>query len=161
MSTTTTSVLATAAWWRGIVERVGRQFAQTALPILAVIVSAPGTSSDKAWIVATLLSVALTLGKGVIGEFVALTPTEDAPLIWHLVDRAVPAAAGVLLGLWPVSANGLADFDLKAALIAAAAAGVSSVVALYVTPPAYAPVGEDGVPDITTLPTDEPGDDVL
>lgn len=153
-----TSVLATPIWWRHLVERVGRQFAQTALPILAVLITAPGSVSGKAWVVATLISVAVTLGKATVAEFVAITPNADAALTWRLLDRAVPAAAGVLLGLWPVSAEGLASFDLRAALVAAGAAGVSAIVALYATPPVYAPTGPDGVPDVSSLP-DLTGDD--
>lgn len=148
-----TSVLADSVWWRIVLERLGRQFAQTALPLLALIVSAPGTFEPKAFVVATALALAVSLGLSILRELVAITPSADAALPWRLLDRAVPAAAGVLVGLWPVDAAGLLIFDWRNAAVAAGAASLSAALAYVVTPPAFvmAPLGEDGVPIVTDL----------
>mgnify|MGYP000659127493 CR=1 FL=1 len=89
MSLTTTSVLADTAWWRLVVERLGRQFAQTALPLFAVITAAPGEFEPKAFAVAAVLALALSLGLSILRELVAITPSVDAALPWRLLDRAV------------------------------------------------------------------------
>lgn len=149
MSLTTTSSLADSAWRRLVVERLGRQFAQTALPLLAVIVAAPGTFEPRAFVVSTGLALALSLGLSILREVAAITPATDAALAWRILDRAAPAFAGVLVGLWPVDAVGLLTFDWSSAFIAATAAAVQAAIAYVATPPAYAPVGADGVPVIT------------
>ena len=148
-----TSVLADAVWWRLVLERLGRQFAQTTLPLLAIVTTAPGSFEPKAFVVATVLALAVSLGLSILRELVAITPTAEAALPWRLLDRAVPAAAGVLVGLWPVDAAGLLTFDWSNALVAAGAAALSAALAYMVTPPAFvmAPLGEDGVPVVTDL----------
>lgn len=151
MSLTTTSSLADASWWRIVVERLGRQFAQTALPLLAVITAAPGTFQPRAFVVSTALALALSLGLSILREVASITPAADAALAWRVLDRAAPAFAGVLLGLWPVDAVGLLTFEWRNALLAASAAAVQAAIAYVATPPAYAPVGDDGVPVITDV----------
>lgn len=160
MSLTTTSTLADTAWWRLVVERLGRQFAQTALPLFAVITAAPGEFEPKAFAVAAVLALALSLGLSILRELVAITPSVDAALPWRLLDRAVPAAAGVLVGLWPVDVAGLLTFDWRNALVAAGFAALSAALAYVWTPPAYAHLSEDGTPAITNLPEVAGDDDV-
>ena len=112
------------------------------------------------WTFSTLLALALSLGLSILRELVAITPSVDAALPWRLLDRAVPAAAGVLVGLWPVDVAGLLTFDWRNALVAAGFAALSAALAYVWTPPAYAHLSEDGTPAITNLPEVAGDDDV-
>lgn len=139
------SVLDTADFWKDLGERVGRQVAQTALPIVAVV----GASADfqvKPVVLALLISVAVTVLNAL--RKVVVTPGE--PLAWQLLDRAVPAAAGVLLGFVPVDVSGLDVVDWKAAGYAAAAAAATAVLAYFVTPPSAVAVAR-ALPDYAPL----------
>lgn len=124
-----TSTLDSADYWRDLAERIGRQLAQTALPIVAVA-GLSGTVSLKAVAVPLLVAAAVTLLNSL--RKVVVQPGEA--VVWQLLDRAVPAAAAVLLGFVPSA--GLVSVDWKAAAYAAGAAAVTAVLAYYVTPPA-------------------------
>ena len=147
----TPSPYVAASFWRLLLERLGRQAAQTAVPILAVLISAGGQVDVKTVGIALAGSLAVTLGKALFLAFVDVPPDGPAtPLAWRLLDRAVPAFAGVLAGLWPDSGLGLLSFNWTAALAAAGAAAVTAVIAVYATPPAlFAHVGAHRVEDTT------------
>lgn len=131
-----TSVLATVPWWRSLLERLGRQAAGTAVPILAAVVAAGGDVSVETVAFGLAGTLAISLGKAALLAVADVQATTATALGWQLVDRAVPAAAGVLAGLWPVDAAGLADIDVRAALVAAGAAALLAVIGYWVTPPA-------------------------
>lgn len=130
-----TSALATSSFWRDLLERAGRQAAQTALPIV-VAVSAAGGLNLKAVAVAIAGAVVLTVVKAL--ATVNVTPGET--WYWVLLDRAVPAAAGTVLGMWPVDAFDIDKVDWSAVGWAAASAAVVALLAYYVTPPATSSV---------------------
>lgn len=135
------STLGTLDYWRSLGERVARQVAQTALPIFLVV--ATGQTVDvKAGVVALVVAVVVTLLKALVG--IQAAPGEN--LVWRLVDRAVPAAAGVLLGFVPVDLTGELSVDWKAAGLAALGAAVTAVLAYYVTPPSEVAVA-NATPD--------------
>ena len=135
---TTPSPLATAGFWRLLAERLGRQAAQTAVPILATLVAAGGQVDVKTVGIALAGSLGVTVVKSAFLYLADFEVPADAPFVWQLVDRAVPAAFGVLAGLWPVSADGLLNFQWQPALYAAGAAAVTAILSVYVTPPAFA-----------------------
>lgn len=128
-----TSVLDTSSFWRQLLERAGRQAAQTALPIVAAV-GAAGVINVTAVVVAVVVAVLVTVLKALAG--VAATP--DEPLLWQLLDRAVPAAAGTLLGFVPVDLANIEGVDWSAVGFAAVSAAVVAMLAYYVTPPSNA-----------------------
>lgn len=129
-----TTVLATAGFWRDLLERVGRQLAQTALPIVAAV-GAAGSIDVKPVFTALAGAAVLTVLKALVT--VKYTPGEDA--LSALVDRAVPAAAGTALGMLSVDVLDIMGVDWSAVAWAAAAAAVIAMLAYYVTPPTVPP----------------------
>lgn len=134
----TTSVLATGTFWRDLLERAGRQAAQTALPIVAAI-GAAGTISPQAVAVAIAGAVLFTVIKALVT--IKYTPGED--VVSALLDRAVPAAAGTVLGMVPVDTFNILAVDWSAVFWAAGAAAVVAMLAYYVTPPVVEPTPVD------------------
>ena len=131
-----TSVIATTSFWRELLDRAGRQAAQVALPIVAAV-SAAGGGLHPGEVAAVLgVAVAVTFLKALAG--LSASPAE--PLGWRLLDRALPAAAGVALGFIPVDLAGVGGVDWSAVGYAAGAAAVTSLLAYYVTPPSVVPV---------------------
>ena len=91
--------LVTVAWWRLLLERLGRQAAQTAVPILATIVSATGRVDVQAVGVALFGALAVTVLTTAARELASITVDPSAALWVQVLDRAVPAAAGVVVGV--------------------------------------------------------------
>lgn len=133
-----TSVLTTIPWWRELLDKLGRQAVQTAYPILGAVVASGGQIDVLVVLVGLAGALAVSLGKAGLLWVVELQVTEGSPLAWRLLDRAVPAAAGVLLGLWPAEWAGLLAVDWQAAVVAAVAAALLAVVGYWGTPPAQA-----------------------
>ena len=138
MSTVTPEPLVSVAWWRLVLERVARQAAQTAAPILAVIVTATGVLDAQTVLVALAGPVVVTLIKSLLIEVRQVTINPAAPWWVQLLDRAVPAAAGVYAGFSPVDMRGLLIVDWASVSWAALAAAVLALVSVYVAPPALA-----------------------
>ena len=88
------SVLVTAGWWRTLGNRLGRQFSQTVLPILAVLTADPSGTNLGEVAVATVGALTVTLVKAGLVEVTGIHPTEGTALGWRLLDRCAPAAAG-------------------------------------------------------------------
>ena len=135
---TTPSPYATASFWRLLLERLGRQAAQTIVPILVVLVSSGGQMDLRTVGLALVGSLAVTLGKSFFLALIEVTDGPDTPLVWRLIDRAVPAFAGVYAGLWPNEGSGFLTIHWAASLTAAGTAAILAVVAVYATPPAVA-----------------------
>jgi hypothetical protein len=135
----TPAPLVTAAWWRVLAERAGRQAAQTAVPILAAVVAATGHVDAAANAVALAGAVAVTVLTTVFRYLADIHPDPSAPFLVQLLDRAVPAAAGVLAGLPLASWTDLVSVSWAQAGYAALAAAVTAILAVYVTPPALTP----------------------
>ncbi len=151
------SVLVTASWWRGLANKLGRQFTQVVLPILAALTADPSGASLRDVGVATGGALAVTLIKAGLQELTGLKPTEGSAQVWQILDRTVPAFAGVVLGLWPATAEGLLAFDLREAVVAGVAAALAAALAYVVAPPVL--VGDGGVadPDVTGEGVPAPG----
>lgn len=128
----TTSVVATVPFWRELLERAGRQAAQAAIPVIAAIGTAQGGVDARAIAIVVLTAVAVTLLKGLAG----ITLAVGESIGWELLDRAVPAMAGTMLGFVPVDAANILDIDWQRAGVAAVCAGVLAVLSYFVTPPA-------------------------
>lgn len=130
-----TSVLGTDRFWRETFERAGRQLAQTLIPIIiASLGDPPRHLYVGAIATAAAASVALTIIKALAG----VMPDPLEPWYLQLLDRAVPAAAGTLLGFVSVDATDLASVDWDRAWVAAAAAALLAILAYYITPPTSA-----------------------
>src|SRR4051812_41061488 len=112
-----TSVLATGSFWRDLLERVGRQLAQTALPIVAAV-GAAGSIDVKPVFTALAGAAVLTILKALVT--VKYEPGEDA--LSALLDRAVPAAAGTALGMFSLDVFDVTLVDWSAVAWAAVAA---------------------------------------
>lgn len=141
----TTSTLVTVAFWRVLVEKVGRQAAQTAVPLLAVIAAGGGKIDVTTVGIGIGMQVAVVAGKAAIQGLVDLKATPDSALGWQLLDRCVPAFAGVYAGAWPITGQGFADFDLRAVTVAACAAAATAALTYFTNPPAFTGVAPAGV----------------
>lgn len=149
------SPLVTRLFWAQLLERLGRQAAQTAAPMLVLIVSSGGVVDVRTVGLAMAGVLAVTLVAAALRGLADVHATADTALGWQLLDRAVPAAAGVFAGLWPTTAEGLLVFDARSASVAAASAALLAVLAYFMTPPAIlVPVSPsaDGSFDVSTLP---------
>ena len=122
--------LATAAFWQDLAERLGRQAAQTAVPIILASGLSTGLHAS-----AVLTAVGVALVVTFLKTIAGVTASPDEPLAWQLIDRALPAAAGTILGFVPVDLASLANVDWVHVSVAALSAAVLAVVAYYVTPP--------------------------
>lgn len=136
---TTPAPLVTVAWWRILLERLGRQAAQTAVPILAAVVGATGHVDVRATLFALLGAEAVTLLTVAFRYLADVHPDRTAPFLVQVLDRAVPAAAGVLAGLPLASWVDVLTVDWAEAGYAALAAAVTAILAVYITPPALTP----------------------
>lgn len=117
-------------WWRRLLERAGRQAAQVVVPIIAAAQTGSGFPA-QAVILAAALAVLLTILKA----FAGITATPGSPWPWQLLDRAVPAAAGTILGFVPVDAAGIISVDWARVFTAALSAALVAALAYYITPP--------------------------
>jgi hypothetical protein len=123
-------------WWRDLAERLGRQALQTAVPIIVAVVSARGRVDVAATLVTLGGALAVTAVKGLLQAVAGVVPPDGASLHVTLLDRAVPAFAGVLLGFMPTDWCGLLTLHWRDAFTAAVSAAVLAVISAYVTPPA-------------------------
>lgn len=130
--------LVTVGWWTLLFERLGRQAAQTAVPILATVVSATGRVDVAAVSTALFGALVVTFFKTIAQELAAVTVDPAAPFWVQVLDRAVPAAAGVFVGLGFVDFQSLLTVDWASTGYAALAAAVTALLAVYVTPPGAA-----------------------
>lgn len=126
----------TFSWWRVVLERASRQAAQTAVPILATVVASAGHVDIPAMAVALVGAVAVTVAKSALQEISGVHADPGDPILVQVVDRALPAAAGVLVGFVPVDAAGILAVHWSDVAAAAVSAAVISIVAVYATPPA-------------------------
>ena len=131
-----TAPLVTWSWWRDLAERLGRQALQTALPILAAVVAAQGHIDIPAALVVLGGALAVTALKGILTELADIAPPGSASIGVTLLDRALPAFAGTLLGFLPADWFGLLAMHWRDDLTAAVSAAVLAVLTAYVTPPA-------------------------
>lgn len=132
------SVLATSLWWRDLSERCARNSVMVAVPLLTAVVESGGVADLQALALAVAVAVIVSTVKGALLAIADVRVTEGTNLGWQLIDRAAPAAAGVLLGVWPVDLGGLAALDVRAALLASLAAALLAVCGYWITPPAQA-----------------------
>lgn len=126
-----TSPLTARSYWRQLLDRAGRQTAQTIVPIIAATQTS-GTIQWRAATTAVIVAASLSILKGIAG----ITAHPDSPWPWQLLDRAAPAAAGTIIGLIPVDLADLADLDWRRILIAATCAAAIAALAYWITPPA-------------------------
>jgi hypothetical protein len=130
------SVLATRVWWRALLDRLIRQAAQTTYPILGAVIASGGQVDLVTVGIGLAVALIVSLGKAGLLALSGITVTEGTALGWRLIDRAVPAAAGVVLGVWPSEWAGMLALDWGATGIASAAAALLAVLSYWGAPPA-------------------------
>lgn len=112
-------------FWRDLANRLYRQARQTAVPIL-VVLSVANNGLDIGVVLAALGSTLLvTLGKAALLAIAGAKPaTLDVSPLVLAADRALPAALGVLLSVWPADAYGFTKVhwwpDVASAALSAA-----------------------------------------
>ena len=138
------SSLADPAWWKAVLERVGRQLAQTVPPIVLAAGATHGTNDTRVALIAVGVAALVTLLKAVAGVRVGA----DQPVYMQLLDRMAPAFAGTMLGFIPADFADLGSIDWRDVFLAALAAAATAFVAYYVTPPSnvVASATEDAPP---------------
>lgn len=131
--------------WRRILERMGRQAAQTAVPIIAAASASYGTLHWRAATTAVGVAVGLTFLKNLAGIRVDVRDSVGK----QLLDRAVPAFAGTMIGFIPVDVGNVLEVDWSNVTWASVSAAVIAVLAYYITPPSsvVAVVGDPMGPD--------------
>ena len=128
------AALVTVAWWRVLGERLLRQAAQTAGPVLAAVVAAGGVVDLRSAVLGLAGVEAVTLAKATLQYLADVHFSPDDPWWVQVLDRAVPAAAGVLLGVPLATWADAVSTDWSAAGKAAGAAAVLALVMAYGAP---------------------------
>ena len=134
MSTTTPAALVTVAWWRILLERLLRQAAQTAVPVLTPVVQAGGAVSLDAVLLGLAGVEAVTLLKAAVLYVLDVHVDPAAPWWQQALDRSVPAAAGVLAGIPLASWADAVATDWTSVGKAAVVAAVLAQIATYAAP---------------------------
>jgi len=132
-----TDLLLAPDWWRTMVSSVARQILQTVVPILATVEAAEGRISVSTTALALTGAVIVTGIHGVLRALAGLGPAGPAA-------RFVATAAGVALGLMPVSLAGMVDLGpdgWRALLLASLAGGLVSLAGFWADPPKPAGYG--------------------
>jgi uncharacterized membrane protein HdeD (DUF308 family) len=99
-------------------------------------------------------AVGLTFVKGILQALTDIHATDTSPIGWQILDRAVPAFAGVFLGVWPATVEGLLTFDFRATAVMAGSAALAAVLAYFGAPAKFviATRNGDGSFSISSLP---------
>jgi hypothetical protein len=108
--------------WRDFGARVWNQVQQTALPILAAIVAAPEELTSTVAVIGVLSPIVITAIKAALAALLDF----DYPGV--VLDRVIPAVAGVLVAFVPLMLADLLTVNWVYAAIAAVAAGVAALI---------------------------------
>jgi len=108
--------------WREFGARVWNQVQQTALPILAAIVAAPEELTGVVALVGVLSPIAVTAIKAALAVLLEF----DYPGV--VLDRVIPAVAGVLIAFVPLTLTDMVSVNWIYAAIAAVAAGIAALI---------------------------------
>lgn len=130
-TTSLRSDLIDPAWWRAVIERVGRQNAQLVMTLFAVA----GVSAQQFDFQGALLTLAgasvVTILKAVAGVRAKLA----APWYWQVFDRTWPAAAGGALGLLGAESVDLLTVNWGTVGWVSLTSAVVAAVSYWATPP--------------------------
>lgn len=130
----TVEPLADASWWRVLGERLLRQGLQTAAPVMQQVVAAGGAVNVGVALAGLAGVEAVTLGKALLQALTDLHVNPESAWYWQAIDRAVPAAAGVLLGVQAASWADVLTVDWASAGKAALFAALLAQVTTYAMP---------------------------
>jgi SNF family Na+-dependent transporter len=131
-------VYAGLSFWRAVLDRAVRNAIQTLIPTL--VAAQVGTIVGVDW--TNLLYVAaiaggVTVVKALVQVATDTVATSRTPLVWRLLDRAIPAAGAVLISFATLNGSDAAPVvDWRAAWIATVAAALAAVAQAYVSPAA-------------------------
>lgn len=133
--TPTPEPLVDSAWWLDFLQRLWRQGYQTALPILqAIVTQGAGTIDPQALAVAILGAEAVTLFKFVVFQLASVAPSNDSRAWVRILDRVVPAFAGVFAGVALADVSDFLAVDWTQTAYLAVVAAVLAAVAAKVDP---------------------------
>lgn len=142
-------------WWGAVADRLVRQFAQTAGPIL-VLLATQGLADEPKVVVFSLVSaLLLTLGKAVLQTITASAVTANSPYWVRLADRVGPAFAGVIVAAWPASLESVGSIAWADTITAAGAASVLAALQFYISPAVALPTTQDETPVVEEEITEE------
>jgi hypothetical protein len=118
------------SWWRDTGERIVRNLVQTSAPVLGAFLldRTAVTPASVAWSCAAV--ILFTFLKAALN----VTASPGAAWYWVWADRIGSAAAAALIGLLPSNLVEVANWP--SLLLAAGGATITSVVMLYLAPPA-------------------------
>jgi len=123
----------TRVFWRDVLARAGRNALQVVLPVV-LLAQTTGTVTGLDWratVDLTVAAVAVTVAKALAG----LSADASAPTSVRALERAVPAAAAVLLGVLTAPAWSVFRADWTGISVAALSAAVAAVIHMAVDPP--------------------------
>lgn len=129
-------VYAGLAFWRAVLDKAARNATQTVIPTLiaAQVGSLVGVDLINLLYVAAI-AAGVTVLKAIVQVGTDTVASSRTPLIWRLLDRALPAAASVLLSFITLDGTSAAPVvDWRAAWIAVLAAALGAVAQAYVSP---------------------------
>jgi hypothetical protein len=121
-------------WWRDVLARAVRNALQVVLPVLA-LASTTGTIAGVDWR-ATLDLVASAAVVSLVKAMLGMTADDTAPVACRALERAVPAAAAVLLGFVTAPAWSMFCADWAGIGVATLSAALAAVVHMVIDPPA-------------------------
>lgn len=128
MSTTTPTDVFTQGFWVDVLHRLYGQARQTLLPVLILVFHTTGVLDVRGVVVTVGGALALTIVKAVLTSLLGIAVPIGAPWYMVLVDRALPALAGVLLGALPADWSGIHGMHWSDVLVAAVTAAVLAML---------------------------------
>lgn len=114
------------SFWRDLLSRLYGQARQTIAPVILVVATNYEHDAVESVLLAAGGALALTTAKALLLALLGIRVPASAPWWRVLLDRALPAAAGVLVGFVPVDLAGLSNLNWVGV---GAAAGVAALLA--------------------------------
>lgn len=114
----------TRDFWRDTAVRAVRNAVQVTLPVLALAASG---RIDSAGLLAVAAAAALAGLLSVLKALAGLAVDTGAPVWQQAAERALAAAAGAVVALWPLDLAGAVTADWASIGLAAAGAGALSI----------------------------------
>lgn len=131
--------LITLDWWKDLLGRAARQAQQTAGPLLLQVFDSTGRLDLATVSVAVGGAAGVTFVKAVLLGLTGVQVTASDPLWVRLLDREVPAVAGVFAGVQFTDWAGFLHADWGQTTQKAILAGIIALVVTRLDPPTPLP----------------------